>query len=158
MAFGEVHLFSERDARTFGTPLIWPAAFFFPPVQEVSAADRTPGLIEIVDWKAESAVDGDSSAPQSLIGQVVPYWMQDIRSTVTLKAGDEVSLRLVRLKATQELIALDVQLAKAHEDSTERMIGPISDIKENFGFVELPSAKGEIFFHFSCVMAVNLSF
>lgn len=118
------------------------------PQQQEDGADRQPGLIELVALK--EGTDGSSASPgTSFVGQVVSYWQQDVRTTVTLQPGDEVRLSVIRLKRADQLVALNIELLRPHNEGANRVVGPISDLKEHFGFIELPTARGEIFFHYS---------
>lgn len=119
-----------------------------------NAAERTgdgSGLLEVV-----ATQEGDEGAlPQSVIGSKVPFIAPDLHSAMTLQTGDEVAFTLAFVKGSPQPIAVGIRLANPDADKERRTVGPVCDMKDSFGFIETPNAKGNIFFHFSELQGIS---
>lgn len=114
----------------------------------VDRSGEGAGMLEV---RLIVSPEESGAPPASVIGSQVPFVPSDLRTTMALQTGDEVRFTLARVKASEEPCAVGIELVNANDDGERRSVGPISDLKESFGFIEAPTAKAEIFFHFSYV-------
>lgn len=114
-----------------------------------NTADRTGEGCGLLQVTAIQDADGTWALSPSVVGTHVPFISPDLHNTMTLQAGDEVKFTLTSAKGGKPPVAVGIRLLNPDADSERRIVGPVCDLKESFGFIETPNAKGNIFFHFS---------
>ncbi|XP_052460389.1 cold shock domain-containing protein E1 isoform X4 [Carassius gibelio] len=98
--------------------------------------------------KEKDAEEGSIAYEESGVKSTIPYYIKDLEGGAYPQLGDKVEFSISEVKRTGQQSAVSLKILN-RAAGTNRLLGYIATLKDNFGFIETANHDQEIFFHYS---------